>query len=151
MNYIDANFAIALHFNIRTQTELAAKFIRRNSRLCLLSDLAELECRRAFIAITGRIDSEPWIRFQTLISEGVWRRETIDWKQVFERSVQLTDRYGARFKSGILDTVHIAQALFAGATWFLSFDTNSNARVLAAKCGLKVYPQLTAVERVRLR
>ena len=31
MNCLDANFATALHFNIRGQTELAEKFVRKNS------------------------------------------------------------------------------------------------------------------------
>jgi len=33
---------------------------------------------------------------------------------------------------------------------FLSFDSDSNARVLAASCRLKIYPELTAQEKGRV-
>ena len=49
-----------------------------------------------------------------------------------------------------LDTMHVALAQSSGCTWFLSFDTNSNARVLAASARLKVFPDLHPAERARL-
>ena len=150
MNSLDANFAAALHFNIREQTPLAEKFVRKNSAPFIFSELAELECQRAFLLQTGKPNSEMWIRLQSLVATGVWRREAVEWKSLLERARQLTDRFGMKLKAGTLDTLHVAQALQSGCTRFLSFDSHSNARVLAASCRLKVYPDLTVQEKGRV-
>ena len=149
MNYLDANFATALHFNIRGQTELAEKFVRKNSEPFVFSELAELECRRAFILQTGKPRSDNWIRLLA-VADAAWQREPVAWREVSEKARELVDRFGARLKAGTLDTLHIAHALRSGCTRFLSLDTNSNARVLAASCRLKVYPNLTALEKGRV-
>ena len=150
MNYLDANFATALHFNIRGQTELAEKFVRKNTTPFIFSELAELECRRAFVLRTGRSNSDNWTRLLSLMTDGVWQREPLDWKPVLSKSTQLIDRFGTKLKAGTLDTLHIAVALNSGCTRFLSFDNDSNARVLAVSCRLKVFPDLTSQEKGRV-
>jgi predicted nucleic acid-binding protein len=150
MNYLDSNFAAALHFNIQGQTEAAVRFVRKNSALFVFSELAELECRRAFLLRTGKTNSESWSRLQSLIVDGTWQREPIDWRPLLAKSTQLIDRFGAKLKAGTLDTLHVAHALHCGCTRFLSFDSESNARVLAASCRLKVYPDLTVQEKGRI-
>lgn len=150
MNYLDANFATALHFSIRGQSEVAEKFVRKNSAEFLLSELAELECRRAFTVRSGEPDSENWRRLLAMVADGTWRREPLDWRIVAQECERLIDRFGSRLKAGTLDTLHVAHALHSGCTWFLSFDNDSNARVLAASCRLKVYPELTAQEKARV-
>lgn len=44
----------------------------------------------------------------------------------------------------------LASALKAEATHFLSFDTHSNLRALAAVLKLKVFPELTAADKRRI-
>ena len=141
---------MALHFDIQSQTALAVRFLRKNSDSFILSELAELECRRAFAVRSGKPNSENWARLQGVIESGAWHREPMDWAAVSERANQLIDRFGARLKAGTLDTLHVAHALHSGCTRFLSFDTDSNARTLAASCKLKVYPEMTAEEKGRL-
>ena len=150
MNYLDANFVTALHFNIHGQTELAEKFIRKNSAPFLFSELAELECRRAFILRSGKLNSENWNRLLAFVDDGTWRRDPMDWKPIAATCEQLIDRFGNKLTAGTLDTLHVAHALHSGCTRFLSFDNDSNARVLAASCRLKVYPELTVPEKGRL-
>jgi len=147
VNYLDANFAAALHFHIRGQTELAEKFVRRNSAPFLFSELAELECRRAFAVRSGKPDSENWRRLLAFIDEGIWRQDALEWRPVTTIYKRLVDLFGNRLKAGALDTLHIAHALHSGCNRFLSFDSDSNARVLAASCRLKVYPELTSREK----
>ncbi len=149
MNYLDANFATALHFRIPGQTELAEKFIRKNSAPFLFSALAELECRRAFILRSGTPNSENWKRLLAFVDDGTWRQDIFEWKAVAELGERLIDRFENKLKAGILDTLHVAHAVHSGCTRFLSFDNDSNARVLAANCRLKVYPELTAYEKGR--
>ena len=116
----------------------------------ILSELAELECRRAFVLRTGLPNSENWNRLQAFLADGTWQREPIHWKALSERSEQFIDRFGARLKAGTLDTLHVAQALLSGCSWFLSFDANSNARILAASCRLRVFPALSSAEKGRV-
>jgi predicted nucleic acid-binding protein len=144
LNYLDANFATALHFRVRGQTEVAEKFIRRNSAPFLFSELAELECRRAFLLHTGKINSDNWLRLLAHLDDGAWRREPVEWQKLFGRAQQLIDEFGRKLKTGTLDTFHVAQALHSGCSRFLSFDNDSNARVLAVSCRLKIFPKLTA-------
>jgi predicted nucleic acid-binding protein len=149
VNYVDANFAAALHFNIPGQTAVAEKFVRKNTLQFVFSELAELECRRAFVLRTGKSNSENWSRLQSLVASGAWQRSALDWVAVSELCRQLIDRFGVKFKTGTLDTLHVAHALHSGCTRFLSFDSDSNARVLAVNCRLKVYPELTDKEKNR--
>ena len=150
MNYLDANFATALHFNIRGQTETAQRFVRKNSAPFIFSELSELECRRAFILRSGKLNSENWLRLLALVEQGAWRREPVEWKPLYSQAQQLIDRFGKRLKTGTLDTLHVAHAVCSGCTRFLSFDNDSNARALAASCRLKVFPELTTQERGRV-
>jgi len=147
MNYLDSNFIAALHFNIVGQTSIAEKFVRKTSLPFLVSSLGELECRRAFILRVGHGRSENWLRFQDKLDTGAWVRFPVQWDRAAAKAVDLIEKFGPRLHCGTLDTLHVALARMAGCTWFLSFDTHSNARVLAASAGLKVYPALTPLEK----
>ena len=150
MNYLDANFIAALYFNVAGQTEVAERFVRRSPLPFLVSGLAELEVRRAFMNQTGQSRSEPWEIFSERLEAGTWLRYPVAWERASGRTIELIERFGSRVRAGTLDTMHVALAQLSGCTWFLSFDTNSNARVLAASARLKVYPQLKPAERARL-
>lgn len=65
-------------------------------------------------------------------------------------TLELIERFGARLNAGTLDTLHVALAQLSGCTWFLSFDTNSNARVLAASARPKVFPSLLPAEKAKV-
>lgn len=150
MNYLDANFIAALHFNISGQSESAEKFIRKSSLPSLVSSLAELEVRRAFIRRTGHSRSEHWQVFTEKLESGAWLRYPVAWDPAADRTIKLMERFGATLNAGTLDTMHVALAQLSGCTWFLSFDTNSNARILAAAARLKVYPPLLPSEKSKL-
>jgi hypothetical protein len=66
----------------------------------MFSELAELECRRAFTLRTGKSNSENWTRLQSLVASGAWQREPLDWDAVSERCKQLIDRFGLKLKAG---------------------------------------------------
>lgn len=150
MNYLDANFIAALHFNISGQSESAEKFIRKSSLPSLVSSLAELEVRRAFIRRTGHSRSEQWQVFTEKLESGGWLRYPLAWDPAADRTIKLMERFGATLNAGTLETMHVALAQLSGCTWFLSFDTNSNARILAAAARLKVYPPLLPSEKSKL-
>jgi predicted nucleic acid-binding protein len=150
MNYLDANFIAALHFNVAGQTDTAEKFVRKSSLPFLVSELAELEARRAFVLRTGQMRSEPWEVFSEKLEGVPWLRYPVAWAPTVARTIELIERFGARLHAGTLDTMHVALAQLSGCTWFLSFDANSNARVLAASARLKVFPTLRPAEKAKV-
>ena len=150
MNYLDANFIAALHFNVAGQTETAERFVRKSSLPFLVSGLAELEARRAFVHRSGHIRSQAWEVFSEQIEGGLWLRYPVALDPTAARTLELIKRFGARLKAGTLDTMHVALAQLSGCTWFLSFDTNSNARVLAGSARLKVFPDLLPAEKAKV-
>jgi predicted nucleic acid-binding protein len=150
VNYLDANFIAALHFNVAGQTDAAERYVRKSPLPFLVSGLAELEARRAFVRRAGSTRSEPWEVFRDRLEAGLWLRYPVAWEPAASRTLELIERFGARLNAGTLDTMHVALAQLSGCTWFLSFDTNSNARVLAASARLRVFPHLNAAERARL-
>src|SRR5437762_2876816 len=99
---------------------MAEKFIRKNSAPFLFSELAELECRRAFIMRSGKLKSENWKRLLAFVDDGTWRQDPMDWKPIATTCQQLIDRFGNQVKAGTLDTLHVAHALHSGCTRFLS-------------------------------
>ena len=94
--------------------------------------------------------SEPWQVFTERLETGVWLRYPVAWDLTATRTIALIERFGARLNAGTLDTMHVALAQLSGCTWFLSFDTNSNARILAASARLKVFPTLLPVEKAKV-
>src|SRR5688500_17062822 len=110
MNYLDANFIAALHFNVPGQTEAAERFVRKSSLPFLVSGLAELEVRRAFVRRTGHTRSEPWDVFSDKLETGAWLRYPVAWEPTAARTVELIERFGARLNAGTLDTMHVALA-----------------------------------------
>src|SRR5438093_12288749 len=104
MNYLDANFAAALHFHIEGQSSIAEKFVRRTSSPFLLSAVAELECRRAFILRSGHAKSENWLRLAAKLDSGEWIRFPMQWDAAVQKSGDLMDKFGSSLKAGTLDT-----------------------------------------------
>ena len=150
MNYLDTNFIAALHFNIQNHTPTAERYVRKTTLPFVVSGLAELEARRMFIHQTKHLRSEQWQNFARRLDGGGWLRYPVGWDAATRRTVELVERFGVHLNAGTLDTMHVALAQLSGCTWFLSFDTNSNARTLAASARLKVYPPLTATEKGRV-
>lgn len=150
MNYLDANFIAALHFNIAGQTETAERYVRKTRLPFLISGLAELEAHRAFVRRTGHTRSEPWQVFIEKLNSGAWARYPVAWDPAANRTVELIEKFGASLNAGTLDTLHVALAQLSGCTWFLSFDSHSNARILAAAARLHVYPPLLPAEKAKI-
>lgn len=95
MNYLDANFIAALHFNVAGQTETAGRFVRKSSLPFVVSGLAELEVRRAFVRRTGQIRSEPWEVFSAKLEAGTWLRYPVSWERTAARTIELIERFGS--------------------------------------------------------
>jgi len=56
-------------------------------------------------------------------------------------------RFSPRFNIGTTDMLHVIAARRSGCAWFLSFDSRSGCRALAAAIGLRVFPALSPEDR----
>ena len=129
---------------------LVRRFAARHDIAWHVAPIVEIECENTFARVTREIDSPPWKRFQDdlggrlILIEEAWSADI--------RTVRsMARRYGAKAAVGTFDLFILASSLRAGATHFLSFDTNSNLRALAAVLRLKVYPELTPEDRRRMQ
>jgi hypothetical protein len=78
-------------------------------------------------------------------------RRFVDCGYAFEDLVKTSEawfrRLASRSNIGTLDVLHIQAAKRFGCRWFLSFDSASGCRAIAAAVGLKVFPELNNQDR----
>ena len=148
MLYADANFVVAAHFRQPDRFPAVQRYLRLAGAPILVSDLAEFECRAVFARLEGSADGSGWrVLMQRLEAASGWRRGVVPWPDALQRAHRLVERFAPRLVAGSLDTLHVAGALLLDCTTFLSFDTDSRARVLATSAGLRVWPELSAAEK----
>ncbi|HRI13550.1 MAG TPA: type II toxin-antitoxin system VapC family toxin [Verrucomicrobiota bacterium] len=150
MQYADTNVIVAAYFETGGHTTTVERYLRKLRQPLVVGELAELECRSVFARKERQADSEVWQNLVARLDRGDWRREPVVWERLATQAKALSDRFAARLSYGSFDGLHVAAALVAGCSDFLSFDTNSNARVLAASARLKVWPELSPDERTRV-
>ena len=86
------------------------------------------------------------------IEEGLrLRLEPVDWTRAFQHGESLARRFSLTLCPGGHDLVLVAAAVTMGATCFLSFDSHSRQRPLAAAAGLQVWPPLRKEENGLVR
>jgi hypothetical protein len=147
----DSNWLVAAYVTGQNpvRTEVVRRFTARMDVPIWLSLVVELECQNIFAALGQEPKGEEWCQFQADIGTKLLVTE-IGWNSLVEKSRELFQRFSHKARLGTLDTMILASALKAEATHFLSFDTNSNTRALAAVLKLKVFPALTAEDRRRM-
>lgn len=150
MHYADTNFIVATHLNVPGFSPIADRHLRRLNQPVVLGELAELEARGVFIRREARSQGEGWLRLQARLDQGNWRREPLAWECLAAKAGELQDRFSEKLYVGSFDVLHVAAALVAGCSGFLSFDAASNARVLAASARLAVWPGLSPEEKSRV-
>ncbi|MBN8249390.1 MAG: PIN domain-containing protein [Verrucomicrobia bacterium] len=147
MDYADTNFVVAVFFHNPARTPAVERRLRRQVDPVVVGELAEFECRNVFTRLEKRPNGEAWRGLAGRLERGEWRRQPLSWPEVSERAARLLDQFAARLSVGSLDVLHVAAALESGCQCFLSFDSASRARVLAASVRLAVWPDLTPAER----
>jgi len=147
MDYADTNFVVAVFFHNPARTPAVERRLRRQADPVVVGELAEFECRNVFARLERSAHGEAWRGFSERLDRGEWRRQPLSWPGVSVRAERLVDQFAARLSVGSLDVLHVAAALEAGCRCFLSFDSASHARVLAASARLAVWPELTPAER----
>jgi uncharacterized protein with PIN domain len=149
--FADTNWLVASYFNILDddRSAIVGRFARKHDRPLMVAPMVYLEARNAFSWIARSSNPKEWQLLQADLGSKLVLLP-IDWAAISTKAEDMFTRYSHRAKLGAFDVILVASALLSEATHFLSFDTNSNARSLAATVKLKVFPELVSADKQRL-
>jgi predicted nucleic acid-binding protein len=150
--FADTNWLVAAYFDKAdaNRSAIVQRFGARTDSPWIISAVVLMECANTFPALAGEPNPEAWRELQRDIGRRVWLLDA-GWSAIAANADDLISRFSHRARLGTLDLMILASALKCGATHFLSFDTNSSARALAAVLKLKVVPELTELDRRRMQ
>jgi len=140
----DSSAVVRLYLNADHAGPLE-RFLADGAKVLAVSELARVEVLNVLVRsdVLGAAD-----KFEQDLSEGLrLRLETVDWQETFQQAESLARRFSRILKPDGHDLVLVAAAVTLGATWFLSFDSNSRQRPLASAAGLQVWPPLSKDEK----
>ena len=149
--FADTNWVVAAYFRNKLphRSEIVRRFIEKQHQSWLISSAVLLECENIFRTGAGESNPTEWLSLQQdLGTRVIITSET--WEEAAGKAGNLFQRFSHQGRLGTMDMLILASALKAEATHFLSFDTNSNLRALAALLKLKVVPELTPEDRRRM-
>ncbi len=143
--FADTNWLFSLYYQTQDRPAIEA-WARKGPSTLVISVAVLAECHCNFWRAGDRLGS---------LRSDVEARLFVDCGYTFEQmlgmSGELLRRYVPRSNVGTLDILHVSAAQRFGCQWFLSFDSGSGCRAVAHACGLKVFPELSAQDRVWLR
>jgi predicted nucleic acid-binding protein len=152
MNYADTNWLEAVYILPQGQLamqrrQIVERFARRCGGQLAISHVVLLESRNVFSRTTGEKDPQEWALLEADFGGRLYV-DAMNWDLLRRESYSILSRYAWKAQLGTFDVATVASAKLAGATQFLSFDTN--AKALAAAEGLRVFPPLDSAGKHRL-
>lgn len=149
--FADTNWLVASYFNKvdDERSGIVGRFARRYDRPLMVAPIVYLEARNVFGWMARSPNSKEWQLLQADLGSKLLLLP-MDWAAISNKTEELFARYSHRAKLGTFDVMLVASAVLSVATHFLSFDTNSNARALAAAAKMKLFPELADADRQRL-
>lgn len=136
--YLDADGAEALE-----------RFLVKDAKVISVSELAHIEVLNVLLRGADAASAD---KFEEDLAEGLrLRLDPVDWSDAFRQGGSLARRFSRTLRPGGHDLIMVAAAVATGASWFLSFDSNSRQRPLAAAAGLRVWPPLGKDEKGLVR
>ncbi len=133
--FADANWLFALYYETRVSAQVR-KWAAMGPSTVVVSQPVLAECWSNFWRAGDRalaLDSD--LRARRLINCGY------TFEDLASASKEWFRRFAPRCNIGTLDLLHIQAAKRFGCRWFLSFDSASGCRAMAAVFGLKVFPE----------
>jgi hypothetical protein len=139
--FADANWLISLYYETRASA-MVRQWAARGPSTLIVSGPVVAECRCNFWRAGDRA---------LALESDLRARRFVDCGYTFEylsaASDELFRRFSPRCNIGTLDILHIQAATRFGCRWFLSFDSASGCRAVAATLGLKIFPALNDQDR----
>src|SRR5215471_5780458 len=143
--FADSNWLFALYYETRASADVR-KWADAAPSTLIVSGPVLAECRCNFWRAGNRA---------LALESDVRAKRLVDCGYTFEELASGADpsfrRFAPRCNIGTLDLLHIQAAKRFGCRWFLSFDSASGCRAVAAALGLKLYPALNDQDREILR
>ena len=115
----------------------------------MVSRVVLAECKNVVRTATGEQQPSQWTEVAVEVGNRIFLT-TDSWDTIAFKAEVIFENYSHKARLGTLDIMILASALLANATHFLSFDSKSNLRALAAVLKLKVFPELTADDKRRM-
>lgn len=139
--FADANWLFALYYETRVSAQVR-KWAATGPSTLIVSGPVLAECRCNFWRAGDRaLALESDLRARRFINCGY------TFEDLVTASGEWFRRFAPRCNIGTLDVLHIQAAKRFGCRWFLSFDSASGCRAVAAMLGLKVFPELNDQDR----
>jgi len=143
----DSSFVVRLYDPSGQVGDMEAikRYLQDDTKRISISELCHVEVLNILLRKpdTGAADE-----FERDLAEGIHLNlERVDWPDAFQQAESLARRFTRSLRPGGHDLVLVAAAVAMGASWFLSFDRNSNQRSLAGAAGLHVWPPLDKTEK----
>src|SRR5438552_3929256 len=139
--FADTNWLFSLYYKTQDRPAITA-WAEKGTSTLVISVAVLAECRCNFWRAGDRLKA---------LESDLQARVYVDCGYTFEEMlVMATDlfrRYAPRSNVGTLDILHIAAAGRFGCQWFLSFDSSSGCRGVAHACRVRVFPELTDLDR----
>jgi hypothetical protein len=143
--FADANWLFALYYETRASS-LVRKWAGSGPSTLIVSGPVITECRCSFWRAGDRaIALESDLRARRFIDCGY------TFEDLSAAAEEWFRRLAPRCNIGTLDILHVLAAKRFGCDWFLSFDSASGCRAVAAAQGLKVFPELNSLDRELMR
>jgi hypothetical protein len=146
--FADTNWLVAAYF-LNDRTPVVERFARKNDWPWHISPPVLLECHAVFPRLAKAPDPAQLKRLKADIGSKIIQHP-FPWDDLHSRATNLLAQYAHQAELGAFDAMIVSAAKAAGATWFLCFDTGSNARALAAALKLRVFPEPTDDDKARL-
>lgn len=149
--FADTNWIVAAYFRRLDpkRTFVVDRFSAKFDRPWMVSAIVALECENTFRLIGAHAEPPEWRSLQSDFGSRLNQTED-SWISIEAKAKVLFRQFSCKSRIGTLDTMILASAILAGATHFLSFDSNSNLRALASVLKLKVFPELTPEDKRRM-
>lgn len=139
--FADANWLFALYYETRASAQVRT-WAELGPSTIVVSGAVLAECRCNFWRAGDRA---------MVLNSDVRARRFVDCGYSFEELVAASQpwfrRFAPRCNIGTLDLLHLQAAKRFGCRWFLSFDSASGCRAVAAALGFKVFPELNELDR----
>src|SRR5258708_10565806 len=146
--FADTNWLVAAYF-VNSRMPTVQRFAARNDWPWHVTSPVLFECHAVFPRVAKQANPPQFEQLKPEIG-GKLMLDPSSLDELAGKAKDLLARYAHKAEIGVFDAMIVAGAKAANAEWFLCFDTNSNARALAAALKLRVFPELTEADKMHL-
>lgn len=140
MVYVDTSVILKLYIKEKYSLEISEWLIKNNEPI-MLTNFHELEFINAMNLkhfrgeITRSTIRKIIQKFADHENKGIFFRPALNWPEIFNNAIDLSEKYAGNIGSRSLDILHVAVALSMKSKRFLTFDERQSK--LASMAGIK--------------